>query len=83
LLFNNKLLNSLKKHAKSLILSLKRNLNRPICTVDIFSGEPGESTQLSFTFKNIGRISSGLSVHCSAEEFDDLGMHRKKFARNF
>jgi hypothetical protein len=30
-------------------------------TVDIFSGEPGESAQLRFTLKNFGRISSNLS----------------------
>jgi hypothetical protein len=55
-------------------------------TVDIFSGEPGESAQLRFALKNFGRISSELGVHCSAEEFAVLGKfrpNRKKFARNF
>jgi hypothetical protein len=31
-----------------------------IFTVDIFSGEPGESAQLRFALKNFGRISSDL-----------------------
>jgi hypothetical protein len=54
-------------------------------TVDIFSGEPGESAQLRIALKNFGRISSDLGDfgHCLAEEFADLGKfrpNRKKVA---
>jgi hypothetical protein len=58
-------------------------------TVDIFSGEPGESAQLRFALKNFVRISSDLDEFrplFEAEEFADLGKfrsNRKKFARNF
>jgi hypothetical protein len=61
-------------------------------TVDIFSGEPDESAQLGFALKNFGRFSSDFLpiwanfVHCSAEEFVDLGKfrsNRKKFVEIF
>jgi hypothetical protein len=50
-------------------------------TVDIFSGEPGESAQLKIALKNFGQISSD----CSAEEIAYLRKfrpNRKKFTRN-
>jgi hypothetical protein len=56
--------------------------NIHIYTVDIFSGELGESSQISGEFLPIW----ANLVHCSAEEFADLGKfrpNRKKFARNF
>jgi hypothetical protein len=59
-----------------------------ICTVDIFSGKPGESAQLRFASKNSGEFLSIWAnfVNCSAEVFADLRKfrpNRKKFARNF
>jgi hypothetical protein len=42
------------------ILDLKVSGFQGLYTVDIFSGEPGESAQLRFALKNFGRISSDL-----------------------
>jgi hypothetical protein len=57
-------------------------------TVDIFSGEPGESAQLKFALKISGEFFPIWAnfVHSSAEEFADLGKfrpNRKKIARHF
>jgi hypothetical protein len=47
-------------------------------TVDIFSGEPGESAQLRSPSKISGEFLPIWAnfVHCSAEEFADLGKFR-------
>jgi hypothetical protein len=58
-----------EKPGKQIIGTTRKTICQNSYTVDIFSGEPGESAQLRFALKNFGRISS------------DLGEFRPLFSR--